>query len=311
MKLSQCEFNPPNGAIRWDKLKCLCIDRWTLDGDLIGKILSGSPCLETLELNNCSHFDGGIPVSLFRNFGVLEHLSCDLETYERLISYDDELLGDESEIDDEFFGDESETPISMKLLRCVFNPPNRAIRWDKLKFLCIDGAEFDEYSIGKILARSPCLETFQLNDCCGFTRIDVTSKSIKNLVLSYSGYSAAVYVYTDTIKINAPYILSLTIKGEMYSGELLLENVSSLVKADLNYWVSYPFTKELGRRNYIKEELLRGLLSRLGHVNEIALGASCLQTLSCLEATGFQFRKGSNLRGIWPNDYRVFSLIQK
>nr|GEY36360.1 hypothetical protein [Tanacetum cinerariifolium] len=205
------------------------------------------------------------------------------ETYERF-SYDDELLGDESE-----------APISMKLSRCVFNRPNRAIRWDKLKFLCIDGAELDEYSIGKILSESPCLETFQLNDCCGFTRIDVTSKSIKNLVLSYSGY-LVVDDYTDTIKINAPYILSLTIKGDMYSEELLLENVSSLVKADLNYSIRDHFTEELGRRNE-EEELFRGLLLRLGHVNEITLGAYCLQALSGLEATGFQFRKGSDLRG--------------
>ncbi|GJY55386.1 hypothetical protein Tco_0454501 [Tanacetum coccineum] len=196
----------------------------------------------------------------------------------------------------------------MKLSRCVFNPPNGAIRWDKLKFLCIDKAEYDGYLIANLLSTSPCLETLQLNDCCGFMRIDVTSKSIKNLVLSYSSYSV-VDDYTDTIKINAPYILSLTIKGDMYSEELLLENVSSLVKADLNYSISDHFTEDFGRRN--EEELLRGLLLRLGHVNEITLGAYCLQALSGLEATGFQFRKGSDLRGIFPNGYRVYSLIQK
>ncbi|GKA64951.1 hypothetical protein Tco_0764658, partial [Tanacetum coccineum] len=119
-----------------------------------------------------------------------------LETYERF-SYHDELLGDTIE-----------TSISMKLSRCVFNPPNRAIHWDKLKFLCP-------------------------------TRIDVTSKSVKNLVLSYCGDNLSAWdFYTDTIKINAPYILSLTIKGIMYLEELLLENVSSLVKDDLNFWCS-------------------------------------------------------------------------
>ncbi|GKD57566.1 ribonuclease H-like domain-containing protein [Tanacetum coccineum] len=208
MKLSRCEFIPPNGAIGWDKLKCLCIDQGGLDEDFIGKILSGSPCLETLELN-CCHFKGHIPMFLFENFGVLQHLSCNLKTYKRF-SYD-ELLGDESETDDELPGDESETPISMKLLRCVFNPPNGAIRCDKLKFLCIDGGEFDEDLIGKILSKSPCLETLQLNDCYGFRQIDVTSKSVNNLVLS--NYHRSLYAaddYIDTLKIDAPYILSLT-----------------------------------------------------------------------------------------------------
>ncbi|GJX28174.1 retrotransposon protein, putative, ty1-copia subclass [Tanacetum coccineum] len=232
------------------------------DEDLIGKMLSGSPCLETLELTSC-HFKGRIPMSLFGNFGLLERLSCDLETYIRF-SYG------------EFLGDESETPISMKLSRCVFNPPNGAIRWDKLKFLCIDKAEYDGYLIANLLSTSPCLETLQLNDCCGLRQIDVTSKSVKNLVLSYSGDSLSADYH---IEINAPYILSLTIKGNVYLEELLLENVASLVKADLNYWVSHDFAEELGRdQDDVEEELLRGLLSSLCHVNEIALGdCYCLQ----------------------------------
>ncbi|GJU97592.1 reverse transcriptase domain-containing protein [Tanacetum coccineum] len=100
-----------------------------LDENSIGKILSGSPCLETLELN-CCHFDGLIPMSLFGNFGVLERLSCDLETYKRF-SYDDELVGDE-------------------IVTAI--------------------TELDEGSIGKILSGSPCLETLQMKGCCGFRR---------------------------------------------------------------------------------------------------------------------------------------------
>nr|GEZ08698.1 RNA-directed DNA polymerase, eukaryota [Tanacetum cinerariifolium] len=53
MILSFCRFNPPNGAISWERLKCLCLCCVTLDEDMIEKILSGSPCLESLELNIC------------------------------------------------------------------------------------------------------------------------------------------------------------------------------------------------------------------------------------------------------------------
>ncbi|GKD43127.1 hypothetical protein Tco_1267772, partial [Tanacetum coccineum] len=115
----------------------------------------------TLELNDCN-LAGRIPKSLFGNFGVLERLSCNSETY-KTFSYDDELFLDDS------------YATSMKLSR----PPTGAIRCDKLKFSCIHRDELDED------LESPFLETLQLNCCCGFSRIDVTSKSVKNLGASW------------------------------------------------------------------------------------------------------------------------------
>ncbi|GJY70822.1 thiamine thiazole synthase, chloroplastic-like protein [Tanacetum coccineum] len=53
MTLSSCLFNPPNGAISWERLECLCLFCVSLDEDMIEKILSGSPCLESLELMDC------------------------------------------------------------------------------------------------------------------------------------------------------------------------------------------------------------------------------------------------------------------
>ena len=50
LKLGYCVFNP-TGAISWKNLKSLCISYGKLDEDLIQNILSGSPVLETLELN--------------------------------------------------------------------------------------------------------------------------------------------------------------------------------------------------------------------------------------------------------------------
>nr|GFB10921.1 ribonuclease H-like domain-containing protein [Tanacetum cinerariifolium] len=170
MKLSFCTFNPPNGAIRWDKLKCLYIDYGKLDEDLMGKILSGSPCLETLELGYC-YFRGCLSKSLFKNFSV-ERLSCRMRTYKRFIN------------GDEVFWDNLDA-LRMKLSRCLLNPPNG---WGNLNFLCIRYTILDEDSIGNILSGSPCLETLELYWCNGVRRIDVASNSVKNLVLSDYGY---------------------------------------------------------------------------------------------------------------------------
>ncbi|GKA58238.1 ribonuclease H-like domain-containing protein [Tanacetum coccineum] len=198
--------------------------------------------------------------------------------------------------DDELFFNNS-CFTRMKLFCCVFNPPNGAIRWDNLKYLRISKGKLDDDSLGKLLSGSPCLETLELDDCYGIRRIDFTSKRFKNLVLSNYGSEFRYPVgadYIDTIEINAPYMLSLTIKYKLYLEKLLLLNVSSLVKADLDYLGSRHFAEKLGRtRDDIEEELLRGLLPSLGHVNEITLGDNCLQVLSSLKDKGFQLFKGT------------------
>ncbi|GKC53458.1 hypothetical protein Tco_1076203 [Tanacetum coccineum] len=133
-----------------------------------------------------------------------------------------------------------------------------------------------EDMIEKILSGSPCLESLELNDCYGFRRIDV---SVKKLVLFeyYCGVESEEDII-DCIKINAPYISSLTIKGELFLRELVWLNVSSLVEVDLKYSISY---KEFV---IFAEEIFRGLLESLGHVKNIPFGDHCSELLSRLEA---------------------------
>nr|GEV31493.1 hypothetical protein [Tanacetum cinerariifolium] len=157
----------------------------------------------------------------------------------------------------------------MKLTRCVFKNPIGAISWEKLKCLCISVGILDEDVIADILSGSPCLETSELNNCHGFS-------SIKD----------------DIMKINAPRILSLTIKYKMDLQEILLLNVSSLVKADLDYWSSISL---LVLDEEHEEELLKGILRSLGHVKNIRLGDSTSEVLSRLEAKGFQFFEGADI----------------
>nr|GEV61663.1 putative reverse transcriptase domain-containing protein [Tanacetum cinerariifolium] len=148
--------------------------------------------------------------------------------------------------DELFFNNSCVTRI--KLFNCVFNPLNATICWDQLKFLCLEKARLVGDSIGKILSGSPCLETLELDNYYGVSRIDATSKNFKNLLLTNYGMSF------------------------------------SLVKADFNYLGSHRFADSLRRhRDDIEEELLSGLLSSLGHVKDITLGDyNCLDALSHL-----------------------------
>ncbi|GKB06045.1 F-box/LRR-repeat protein 25-like protein [Tanacetum coccineum] len=194
-------------------------------------------------------------------------------------------VSDFSYDDDLFFN--NSCFIRVKVDRCVFSPPlDGVISWSKLKCLCISRGKLDDNMIGKILSGSPCLETLELNECYGYKRIDITSKSVKNLVFSEynSEYERSLSAdYIDSIEINAPYISSLTIKDDMALRELLLINVSSLVKVELDYSNVEYFGSS--QEEDVEEDMLRGLLQSLGHVNNITLGESCSEVFSRLEDT--------------------------
>ncbi|GKA18010.1 ribonuclease H-like domain-containing protein [Tanacetum coccineum] len=187
-------------------------------------------------------------------------------------------VGQEFTYEDELFFNTS-CITRMTLSFCRFNPPNGAISWERLDCLCLLCADLDEDMIEKILCGSPCLESLELNDCYGYRRIDVTSKSVKKLV--FSGYNSHHKInafdeaYIDCVKIDAPYISSLTIKAKLVLRELVFLNVSSLVEAHLDYstdsWI-------------FDNEALRGLLESLGHVEDITFGDHCSKLLSRLEA---------------------------
>ncbi|GJU44584.1 hypothetical protein Tco_1201850 [Tanacetum coccineum] len=129
---------------------------------------------------------------------------------------------------------------------------------------------------------SPCMESLELIDCYGYKRIDVTSKSVKKLVLSeYYSYAASLKEdYIDRIKINAPYISSLTIKGELFLRELVLLDVCSLIKVDLDYYI------DQGISEMTHEEIFRGLLESLDHVKDVAINDYCWELYSRLKARG-------------------------
>ncbi|GKD17159.1 ribonuclease H-like domain-containing protein [Tanacetum coccineum] len=193
----------------------------------------------------------------------------------------DEGVGVEFSYDDEVFF-ENLCFNRVKLTWGVLNPPNGAISWGRLDCLILSCVTLDEDMIEKILSGSPCLESLELNDCYGYRRIDITSKSVKELV--FSGYNSHHEYYTDDaayidcVKINAPYITSLTIEGELVLRDLVLLNVSSLVEADLDYSINWRESE------IFDEEVFRGLLESLGHVEDIAYGDHCLELLSRLEA---------------------------
>nr|GEY97273.1 hypothetical protein [Tanacetum cinerariifolium] len=166
---------------------------------------------------------------------------------------------------------------------CMCNPSG-TVSWINLKSLCITYGKFDEVVIQNILSGSPLLEiTMVINNCYGFRRIDITSNSVKNLVFSLSmDMDAELEDIGNIITINAPHILSLKI-NEIFCCELMLLDMSSLVKAYLDYTMDV----RVPNKEQKEEDMLKRFILRLRHVKELRIGKHCLKALSRLEAKGF------------------------
>ncbi|KAL4559161.1 hypothetical protein LXL04_031295 [Taraxacum kok-saghyz] len=310
LKLSCFTLNP-SGVISWKNLRSLCIASQNLNEHLIINILSGSPLLENLELEyyyEIKGYDDEMEAPYTSQWPQLKHLKkfkvsavchnlfiSQVKSWIRYVIkcnvkdicislWMDQESEHELPIDEIIFTSSCVT--DLRLDRCMINPIG-AITWKNLKSLHISKGYFNEYIIENILSGSPVLETLVLDGCCGYTRLDITSNSVKNLVLSGPTDLRDDYEKDDAIEINAPNILSLTIQNEMIMRKLLLVNVSSLVKANLNYKCTCIW---LGRKTMpmkIEEEMLEIHIKNLGHVKELEIGDLCDQALSCLRDKGF------------------------
>nr|GEW74448.1 hypothetical protein [Tanacetum cinerariifolium] len=145
--------------------------------------------------------------------------------------------------------------IHLTLSDCTFEQAG-IISWKNLKSLSITYGYLDEDLIENILSGSPLLKTFELSHNYGVELLDITNKSVKNL--SLIGYSNAM------VKINAPHILSLAFKECLLSHALVLLNVPSVIKAELDYCLD----------DLEKEEMLKGLIPSLRHVKNLQIGGS-------------------------------------
>ncbi|KAL7599538.1 hypothetical protein Lser_V15G25890 [Lactuca serriola] len=329
LKLAGCMLNP-SGAISWKNLKSLYISYMKLDEDLIVNILSGSPLLETLVLEGFDGYRGiGItsddeveddiitinaPQLNLKKFKLSYEFDIKLESQlnswmryvircnvrEIILRLSTNIFESDFTLDQTLFTCSCLTDLTLELRTCMVIPVG-AISWKNLRNLCISYGSLDEELIENILSGSPVLETLELDLCYGYRRLNITSQSLKNLVISkywtylnsYDGSTSdadldgyldycigsEAHIDIDIIEINAPNIQSLRIEQEIDLLKLLLVDVSSLVKANLNYTAPKK----------VEEEMLKGFIMKLGHVKELKIGILCSQVVSCLQDKGFVF----------------------
>nr|XP_043636770.1 F-box/LRR-repeat protein 25-like [Erigeron canadensis] len=190
--------------------------------------------------------------------------------------------------DDSFFINSHFTHLVLK--GCILYYPSGRIAWKNLTHLTIMNSILNQDLMDNILSGSPLLDTLALFDCYGYSWLDITSKTLKNL--EFYGYFCQEDENLDhIININAPYITSLSIKGTLLLWKILLRDVSSLVKAELDY-IKMGHDETTPKEE--KEEMLMRFILRLHHVKELKIGRWCYPTFRRLEAKGLIFP--SNLK---------------
>ncbi|KAG5516751.1 hypothetical protein RHGRI_037478 [Rhododendron griersonianum] len=169
--------------------------------------------------------------------------------------------------------------------------PKGVVCWNSLKKLSIGYAGLSEDVIQKILAGSPVLEILELYYFYGFNRLHISNASVKKLILrDFWEHNEEVEEeyqidrYLSMLEVSAPHLHSLEILGHLRDKICRLGDVSSLVDANLNFYMEIYHSYD----NVSYVNMLRGLLQSLVHVKKITLGTLAIQVLSIMEAKGLR-----------------------
>ncbi|KAH7838826.1 hypothetical protein Vadar_031640 [Vaccinium darrowii] len=159
---------------------------------------------------------------------------------------------------------------------CVI-APGGGISWRSLKSLTLDNAEFSDGAIAKILLGCPVLEFLHIVMFSGTGRLDINSASLKMLVVNFCIVEDDEYA----LEISAPNLQVLELSWNFRPHRFQLVNVSSLVRAELNFSGGEFSDDHENMHNQLLE-----LLARLKHVTELHLWDWCIQVLSVGEVKG-------------------------
>ncbi|XP_030543623.2 LOW QUALITY PROTEIN: putative F-box/LRR-repeat protein At3g18150 [Rhodamnia argentea] len=168
------------------------------------------------------------------------------------------------------------TLVSLRVSQCCFLGFN-TVNWCSLKTLRIENAELNDDGMVTVLSGSPVLEFLELKSCRGVKHIMVESKSFRELVIDSHEFRRD---QGSMLKISAPHLLKLRLLGNSQGGEFILDEVSSLIEAELNFDMESSVFGKVKAHG----DLVKGLLKRLHHVTKLVMGSWCLQVLSFMEA---------------------------
>ncbi|KAH7513243.1 hypothetical protein FEM48_Zijuj12G0176500 [Ziziphus jujuba var. spinosa] len=169
--------------------------------------------------------------------------------------------------------------------------PHGVITWTLLKSLSIKNTKVSDDVMQKVLSGSPALEVLEIRRCAGINRLDITSASVRKLVIEdYWIWNkddiSFIYPSSEILEILAPNIKVLELLGH-FGTKCQLVDVSSLVSAHIGFelnkrLVAVPDSTRAAKYYKESQNMLRELLSSVRFVKELTLGAWCFQIITKL-----------------------------
>ncbi|KAL3620517.1 hypothetical protein CASFOL_035429 [Castilleja foliolosa] len=169
----------------------------------------------------------------------------------------------------------------LKLRGCVVEPWG-TIEWPSLTELSIEDSELQQPAMEKMLSGCPALHCLVLEDCRGFNRLEVSSKSLYELRVSDPKE------YEDDneplLQISAPYLHTLSVTLYPKGRKLCLENTPSLVKATIEFVACGWDTGIEEVMDHVEE-----LLEKICHVKVVDLRCNFIEVLSWVATNDYRF----------------------
>ncbi|KAL3653044.1 hypothetical protein CASFOL_002725 [Castilleja foliolosa] len=153
------------------------------------------------------------------------------------------------------------------------------IEWRSLTRLDIDDTEILQHVIENILSGCPVLHTMDLDECWGFSCLDIKSRNLHELKI----HDREDAEMGPLLEISAPYVQTLDISFNPQGRKLVLRNTKSLVQAKFDF-SGYEEPNSEEARRLAKEVYEITLL----HVKELMLGRFYFIVLSELAVYGWQ-----------------------
>lgn len=176
----------------------------------------------------------------------------------------------------------------LELMNCEVAPVG-VVSWKSLTRLCLKYVRLSDVVMEGILLGCPALEVLEVRNYCGFHRLEVVSLSLREFILSDFEHpfdkdnedDEEEYDDEDAyLAISAPNLRVLTIYSRFYASNVRLEDVKSLVVADL----SFHLGTDDGGEDFDKcRDLLQELLATLHHVEELKLANWCIEVRNSSE----------------------------
>ena len=184
-----------------------------------------------------------------------------------------------------------ESLVSLKLSEVTLTKPE-FVSLPSLKVLVLDWVEFNEFAFDMLMSGCPALESFTLcRRCLDNVRVlRVVSQSL--LSFNYYGSSSKSFRDDLVVILDAPKLEKLKLSHQL-TASFIIENLSSLVEADIDIEFNFCRGKKFDPDDLPKREMIRNFLVGLSRVKTMTIAACTLEvsfvefvfycfTLSCI-----------------------------